>query len=109
MQDYRVVYITTETSEEAAKIGRALVEERLAACVNILPGMQSIYWWQGSIEEADEVVLIAKTHRDRMDQLTERVKALHSYDTPCVVAFPLAGNEGNADYLSWIGQETSSA
>ncbi len=106
MPDFRSVYITTETPEEAARIGRVLVEERLAACVNIFNDMLSIYWWQGKVEEANEAVLIAKTHVERLSALTDRVKALHSYDCPCVVSLALNEGEGNDDYLSWIGRET---
>ena len=98
------VYTTAGSLEEADRIGRALVAERLAACANILPGMRSIYWWQGKIEEAGEAVLVLKTVRQNLDRLTARVKDLHSYSVPCVVALPIAG--GNADYLKWIAAES---
>lgn len=101
----RWVYITTSTLEEARRIGRQLVEERLAACVNIIPGMTSFYWWQGKIEEGNETVLIAKTRAELVARLTERVKALHSYTVPCVVALPILG--GNPGFLQWIVDETS--
>ena len=100
MNPLRFVYMTAGSREEAERIGRALVEERLAACVNILDGMQSFYWWQGKIEEGRETVLIAKTREALVDSLSERVKALHSYDCPCVIALPIEG--GNADYLAWL-------
>lgn len=101
------VYITTGSAEEASRIGRALVEERLAACANLIGGMRSIYRWQGKIEEASETVLIAKTRDDLLDSLTERVRRLHSYDCPCVVGLPVVG--GNPDYLDWIDAETRSS
>ncbi len=99
------VYMTAATPEEARRIGRALVEERLAACVNIIPGMTSFYRWQGNVDEGRETVLIAKTRQALVERLTARVKALHSYAVPCVVALPILG--GNPDFLQWIGEETT--
>ena len=96
----RLVYITTASVEDAKAIGRALVEERLAACVNILPGMHSIYYWEGKIETADEAVLIAKTTDVLVDQVIERVKALHGYKVPCVLSLPVL--KGNRDYMQWL-------
>jgi periplasmic divalent cation tolerance protein len=98
------VYMTAGSVEEARKIGRALVEARLAACVNIIPGMTSLYWWQGKIDEGSETVMIAKTRADLVPQLTERVKALHSYTVPCVVSIPI--ENGNRAFLDWIEAET---
>ena len=102
--EYRIVYMTTEDREQAREIGKVLVEERLAACVNILDGMNSMYWWEGKVQEDNEAVLIAKTKAELMLELTERVKKLHSYDVPCVVSLPLL--EGNPDFLEWIGTQT---
>lgn len=99
------VYMTCETMAEAENLGSVLVERRLVACVNILGGMQSMYWWQGRLEKAEEVVLIAKTRTSLVDELTEAVKAMHSYEVPCVVALPIAN--GNPDFLQWIAAETS--
>ena len=99
-----LVYVTAADPDEAARIGERLVAERLAACANILPGMRSIYRWKGAVERANEAVLILKTTGDRLPSLTERVKALHSYECPCVVALPIAA--GNPDYLAWIAGET---
>lgn len=99
-----LVYITAESAEQAERIGRTLVEERLAACVNILPGMRSIYHWQGAIETASETVLLAKTRQSLAEALVARVTALHSYDTPCAVVLPITG--GLPDFLSWIEAET---
>lgn len=100
-----LVYITASSMSEARHIGRALVEARLAACVNIIDGMVSLYHWQGRIEEGSEVVVIAKTKQSLLESLTVKVKAMHSYDCPCIVAMPLAG--GNADFLYWIVAETA--
>ncbi|HUT97792.1 MAG TPA: divalent-cation tolerance protein CutA [bacterium] len=100
----RFIYITCADAAQAEKIARALVEERLAACANILPGVRSIYRWKGNIEEAEEVALIAKTRAGLVDALTERVKALHSYEVPCIVALPITG--GNREFLAWIEEET---
>ena len=88
-------------------IGKALVAERLAACVNILPGMESHYWWNGKIEESRETVLIAKTRDDARHALQDRVLAMHSYQTPCVIFLPVTG--GNPEYLDWIARESDGA
>lgn len=101
------VYMTAASPEEAERIGTALVEARLAACVNILPGMRSIYRWQGKVERASETVLVAKTRAMLLPDLTERVQALHSYDCPCVIALPIEG--GSAAYLDWLRAESGPA
>ena len=101
------VYITAGSRDEALAIGKALVEERLAACANILGGMTSIYWWEGALREDAEAVLIVKTRAELVDRLIERVKALHSYDCPCVVAWPIEA--GNPAYLDWLAEETEAA
>ncbi|MDX1586796.1 MAG: divalent-cation tolerance protein CutA, partial [Balneolaceae bacterium] len=80
----RLVYITTKDKKEAKTIGRKIVEERLAACVNIIEGMEAIYRWEDEIQEASECILIAKTPYHNVKELTERVKEMHSYDCPCV-------------------------
>jgi periplasmic divalent cation tolerance protein len=98
-------YVTAGSRAEALAIGRAVVEERLAACANVLDGMTSIYWWQGALEQAGEAVLILKTRTELVERLTARLKELHSYDCPCVIALPIAA--GNAAYLDWIACETS--
>jgi periplasmic divalent cation tolerance protein len=106
MSDTSIIfaYLTVGSPEEARHIGRSLVEERLAACVNIFDGMTSIYPWQDAIEEARETVIIAKTRGDLFDALAARVRALHSYTTPCIVALPTARIEAN--YLAWLLAET---
>ncbi len=98
----RYIYITTSNKEEARKIGRKLVEERLAACVNIIDGMESIYRWEGEIKEANECILIAKTHYSKVRGLTNLVKKLHSYDCPCIVSMTITEDEGNKEYLDWL-------
>jgi periplasmic divalent cation tolerance protein len=102
--DILFAYITCKDADDARRLGKILVTERLAACVNILPGMESHYWWNGKVESAQEAVLIAKTRADAGESLLERVLDLHSYETPCVVFLPVAG--GNPDYLDWITRET---
>ena len=101
-----MIYITCGSHDEAINIARTAVEERLAACANIIGDMRSVYWWQDKIVEDDDIVLILKTTAEKVAALTERVKALHSYDLPCVVEIPLRG--GNAAYLDWIAAECSS-
>lgn len=99
------LYVTAETVADAIRIGRALVEARLAACANVLPGMTSIYRWQGAVTEAAETVLILKTREELAEAAVERIKALHAYACPCVAIVPVTG--GNADFLTWIESETS--
>ncbi|MBT5048951.1 MAG: divalent-cation tolerance protein CutA [Rhodospirillaceae bacterium] len=102
-QEQRLIYMTAGSADEASAIGEALVGEHLAACVNLIEGMRSIYRWQGQIQRDTETVIIAKTTEDRVAALTERVKALHSYDTPCIVVLPIEG--GNAEFLKWISEQ----
>ena len=101
-----LVYVTASSRDEALAIARSLVTDRLAACANVLPAITSVYWWDGEVQADDEVAMILKTRDDLVEALTARVKALHSYDCPCVVAVPLAG--GNSDFLNWIAGETVS-
>ena len=99
-----LVYVTTADIAQARRIGRALIESRMAACVNILDGMKSIYWWGGEVEEADETVLIIKTRTALVDAVIERVEELHDARTPCVLE--IAVPRGNRDFLDWIDNET---
>jgi periplasmic divalent cation tolerance protein len=101
------IYITCAGEAEAETIGTMLVENRLAACVNILPGMRSLYWWRGKVERGEETVLIAKTRDELVASLTEAVKAAHGYEVPCVVSLAITG--GNPDFLAWIRTETAGA
>lgn len=105
--DRRFVYVTASTRGEALRIARAVVKERLAACANVLGGARSVYWWQGKMEEAGEAVMVLKTRAALVDRLVRRVKALHSYTCPAIVALPIL--EGNPDYLEWIAAETKEA
>lgn len=100
---YNSVYITARNEEEARNIGRKLVEEKLAACANIHP-IISIYRWQNQVVEDKEAALILKTRADLIDQLIRRVKEMHSYKVPCIVAWPI--EKGNSDYLAWIEDST---
>ncbi|MBK3737383.1 divalent cation tolerance protein CutA [Azospirillum brasilense] len=103
--EFVFAYITAGPRDEARRIGRALVEERLAACANIFDGMTSIYRWQDAIEEANETVLIAKTRAELFDRLAARVRELHSYEVPCVVE--LRVGRGNPAYLDWLRDATA--
>lgn len=100
-----VVFITAPGEEEAARISYALVEARLAGCVNILKGIRSVYRWEGRIEDEGEVLMIAKTRRELFEPLAKKVKELHHYTVPEVIAFPIV--EGSVDYLNWLKEETS--
>jgi periplasmic divalent cation tolerance protein len=99
-----VVLVTAASRQEAARIGRALVKAELAACVNLLPGIRSIFRWEGEVSEEREVLLIVKSRSDLFDRLTAEVKRLHSYTVPEVIAVPIA--HGAADYLAWIYKST---
>jgi periplasmic divalent cation tolerance protein len=99
-----IVYITAKNLQQARSIGKTLVEERLAACANIIDGMQSIYHWEGRLCEDTETVLILKTRRELLERLVVRAGELHSYSCPCIVACPIVG--GNGDYIEWIEKET---
>ncbi len=97
------IYMTAGNKDEAMAIGKELVTSRLAACVNILDNMNSLYLWQGEIQDDREVVMIAKTTEDRIPELIEKVRSMHSYDCPCIVSLPVAG--GYQPFLDWIAKE----
>lgn len=99
-----MIYITAPDMAEARRLAFMLVESRLAACANILPGMHSVYRWQGGVESAEEVVLVVKTRTELVPQLTKAVAAAHSYEVPCVVSWPL--EQGHPAFLEWIDLET---
>ena len=101
------VYTTYPSAVEAERAGRALVERRLCACVNILPGMISHYWWQGAIERGEEVVMIIKTRASLAERVSTAVKEMHSYSTPAILVIPLESVDKN--YLDWIMAETEAA
>lgn len=96
----RFVYMTFSSAEEARRIGRQLVADRLAACVNVFPPMTSIFTWEGRTEESAEAAAIAKTTKARVPELIARVKSLHSYSCPCIVSLPVT--RGYRPFLEWI-------
>jgi len=100
--DHLLVFITTGSVEEGERIARTLVQERLAACVNIVPAITSIYRWQGEVHTDSEVLLIAKSRQGLFDYLAARVKELHSYQVPEIIALPIVA--GSPAYLSWIDE-----
>jgi periplasmic divalent cation tolerance protein len=99
------VYIVAVDMAEADRIAEALVRDRLAACVNILGPIRSVYHWQGAVERADEIAMIVKSRAELFEALAARVRALHSYDIPAIVAWPIIA--GDAAYLDWIRAETA--
>ncbi|MGC8941414.1 MAG: divalent-cation tolerance protein CutA [Sulfurihydrogenibium sp.] len=100
--DYIVVFITTSSLEEAKKIANYLVENKIAACINIVEKVNSTFFWKGNIENYDESLLIVKTKRSLFNKLKEEVKKLHSYTVPEIIAIPIV--EGSEDYLNWIDE-----
>lgn len=104
MTDYVLVLVTASSEKEGEKIAQTLVKEKLAACVNVLPAMKSIYRWKGEIASEEEVLLLAKTKDRLFEKLKKKVLELHSYEVPEIIALPvLAGFEA---YLDWVGKET---
>ena len=104
-EDIRVVLVTAPEAGVGHRIASTLVEERLAACVNLVPGISSIYRWDGGVQEDAEVLLVVKTSEARCSELTDRVRELHPYELPEVLALAAAG--GSAPYLDWVREETS--
>ena len=101
---YVVLFITTADDEEAQLISRVLLEQRKAACVNIVPKVSSLFWWQGNIEQAEENLLVVKTRAELLDEIIKLVKEVHSNDVPEIIALPIVG--GSQDDLHWVGEET---
>jgi len=101
------VYTTYPSVVEAEEAGRALVEQRLCACVNILPGMVSYYWWNGALERGEEAVMIIKTRASLSEQVSAAVKEMHSYDTPAILVIPIESVEQT--YFAWLLAETTPA
>src|SRR3989338_2477032 len=99
---YSIVFITAKDNEEAKRIAHGLLKEKLIACANIIPGVQSMFWWEGKIDEAGEALLILKTKRSLIKKVIKTVKVLHSYQVPEVIALPII--EGNKDYLKWVNE-----
>jgi periplasmic divalent cation tolerance protein len=108
MSDAQVLMVMSNAPDNASAhaLARALVEAKLAACVNVLPGVQSVYRWQGQIEQADEVTLLIKTKRKHYAQLQQTLVSAHPYDVPELIAWPIT--EGYAPYLQWVAAETTS-
>jgi periplasmic divalent cation tolerance protein len=103
--DVVVVLVTASSEEEGARIGRTLVEERLIACANLVGPIRSIYRWQGKVEDEREHLVLMKARRDDVERIAARVKALHSYDVPEVLALPVVGRA--AGYLAWLVESTA--
>jgi len=100
MTDKIVIFVTVGNSKDAALLAKSLVEKRLAACVNLLPGVASWYWWEGKVTEDQEVLLMMKTSRDHFPALEKEILRVHSYAVPEVIALPIV--EGSKNYLNWI-------
>lgn len=105
MEQILVVFVTVSSEDEGKKIGMDLVNNKLAACVNLVPKIHSIFSWQGKIETEDEVLLVIKTTQERINELINKVKELHSYDVPEILAIPVFA--GNQDYIDWVLDETA--
>ena len=103
MSELTLIYATCANRQEALRIARALVEERLVACANVLSPHTAVYRWQEQVQEEPEVAMLVKTRADLTARVSDRIKSLHSYSVPCVAALPIQG--GNPDFLTWIGAE----
>ncbi|MEK6564347.1 MAG: divalent-cation tolerance protein CutA [Candidatus Omnitrophota bacterium] len=104
MPMYIVALVTASSKEEADKIAQGLLEDKLAACVNIIPGVESYFWWQDKIDRAKEALLVIKTKKELFNKLVGKVKSLHSYSVPEIISLPIIS--GNKDYLKWINDST---
>ena len=102
MTDKTIVFVTCESKEQAEKIAESVVKNKLAACVNVLPGIRSCYVWAGKLTWSDEVLLLIKTTRGRFDQLQDRIKAMHSYSVPEIVGVPI--EDAFDKYMEWIDE-----
>ena len=100
---YIVILITSPSNEESQRIAELLLSQRQAACVNIISGVESRFWWQGKLESARESLLVIKTESSHLEEIITAVKQVHSYEVPEIIALPVIG--GNADYLDWIQNE----
>ena len=103
--DYMVVFITTNTTGEAQQIASLLLEQKQAACVNIIPEVNSRFWWEGKLDSAQESLLVIKTRASRLPEIIDLVKGVHSNTIPEIIALPIVG--GNQDYLEWIDKEVA--
>jgi len=104
MTDISVVFVTMGKPEEASAMGRVLVEEKLVACVNIIPRIRSIYWWKGEVCDDEEVLIIMKTRTSLVPSLKNRIRELHSYEVPEIISFKV--DQGLQDYLDWVVEST---
>lgn len=104
-KNYIVVFITANNPEEARKISTTLLKRRQAACVNIIPGVNSHFWWQDKLDTAEESLLVVKTRENLLPDVIKSVKKMHSSDVPEIIALPIIG--GNPDYLNWLDSETA--
>lgn len=102
MTDFRIVFVTHPDLATASRLARVIVEERLCACANLIPAMQSIYMWKGRMEESSEVLMIIKTHESRIQELEKRLRQLHPYEVFEFIALPVIS--GHAQYLSWVSE-----
>lgn len=105
MQEFIVVYVTAGSAAEGDRLAHALVKERLAACINRIGKVQSVYRWEGKVEQSEEELLIIKTRRELFSVLEKRVRELHSYSVPEIIALPIL--EGGRDYLQWLKDQVS--
>lgn len=97
---YSVIYVTASVVEEDKKIAKILLKEKIVACANIIPVMESIYWWEGNLEEDVESVLLLKTRSELVDKVIDRVGEIHSYQTPCALEIQI--RKGSKEYLDWL-------
>jgi periplasmic divalent cation tolerance protein len=97
---YSIIYITTSGVDEAKKIAKILLEERIVACCNIIPKIESLYWWKGEIEEDQESLLLTKTRSNLVDKVIARVEEIHTYETPCALEIQI--KKGSEDYFDWL-------
>lgn len=104
MTELSLVYVTASNTDEAKKIAEELLNERLAACVNIYDNMTALYWWEGKLEGSSEAALVAKTRKNLLPELKTKVRNVHSYSCPCIVAMDIA--DADKDYADWIARET---
>ena len=97
---YSMIYVTASGVEEAKKIAKILLKEKIVACANIIPVMESIYWWEGKLEEDVESILLVKTRSHLVDKVIDKVREIHSYQTPCALEIQI--KKGSQDYLDWL-------
>lgn len=102
---YLIVFVTASSKEEAERIAKGVLEEKLAACVNIIDAVHSHFWWQGKIDSAKEALLIIKTKKALINKLIRRVKSIHSYELPEIIALPII--YGSKEYLDWVNESTA--